>query len=105
LTKKFQRKIENFVCEHCGQQIEGDGYTNHCARCLWSKHVDIQPGDRLADCGGMMEPVAVSGSTNTYRILHRCQFCGLEKWNQAQAEDDFETILAVARAQAKRNLG
>jgi hypothetical protein len=105
LTKKFQRKIENFVCAHCGQQVQGDGYTNHCPRCLWSKHVDIQPGDRLAECGGMMEPVAVSGTSNDYRIQHRCQVCGLEKWNQAQDQDDFERILAVAQAQAKRNLG
>lgn len=105
MAKNFQRKIENFACEHCGLQMEGDGYTNHCPRCLWSRHVDIQPGDRLANCHGMMEPVAVSGSLNAYRILHRCQACGAEKWNQAQADDYFDQLLAIAQAQVKRNLG
>lgn len=27
--------------------------------CLSSLHLDIEPGDREADCGGIMEPVGV----------------------------------------------
>jgi Zn finger protein HypA/HybF involved in hydrogenase expression len=48
----FKRTIEDFTCEHCGEQVTGNGFTNHCPQCLWSKHVDIDPGDRLALCGG-----------------------------------------------------
>ena len=27
--------------------------------CLYSLHVDVEPGDRESDCGGHMEPVSV----------------------------------------------
>lgn len=37
----------------------GSSHRNHCPNCLYSLHVDITPGDRAADCGGIMEPVAV----------------------------------------------
>src|SRR3990167_4839651 len=56
-VKKFQRKIEDFVCENCGCGVKGDGYTNHCPKCLWGKHVDVNPGDREEECGGMMKPI------------------------------------------------
>ncbi|MFA6992594.1 MAG: RNHCP domain-containing protein, partial [Candidatus Gracilibacteria bacterium] len=41
MPKRFSRTIEDFVCEKCGAKVKGDGYTNHCPKCLWSKHVDI----------------------------------------------------------------
>ena len=55
----FNRKKENFVCENCGEKVEGNGYTNHCPNCLWSKHVDINPGDRAETCHGLLKPIAV----------------------------------------------
>lgn len=105
MSRRFQRKIEDFVCGHCGYAVQGTGYTNHCPRCLWSQHVDVLPGDRLAECGGLMEPVAVTGSTDSYRILHRCQICATEKWNQASADDDFDQLLAIAKLQWKQGSG
>lgn len=102
VSRGFQRRIEDFVCQQCGQQVQGDGYTNHCPHCLWSRHVDVQPGDRLANCGGMMQPVAVAGPPDNYRILHRCLVCDLEKWNDAVPQDDFEQLLAIAQGQGKR---
>ncbi|QYK51417.1 MAG: RNHCP domain-containing protein [Anaerolineales bacterium] len=101
----FVRRVEDFVCERCGQAVTGDGYTNHCPACLWSKHVDIAPGDRAAGCGDLMEPVDVESRAGGYRILHRCVQCGAEKWNQAAPGDDFEQILAVSRASGNRKLG
>lgn len=38
--KNFTRVIEDFICENCGTEVKGNGYTNHCPKCLWSKHVD-----------------------------------------------------------------
>jgi len=29
-TKKFQRNKEDFICEKCGLEVEGNGCTNHC---------------------------------------------------------------------------
>jgi hypothetical protein len=105
MTSNFSKRVEDFACEHCGLQVQGNGYTNHCPRCLWSKHVDISPGDRAANCGGLMPPVGLQSTAGAYRILHRCEACGAEKWNQADPEDDFEQVLALAQAQSKRQLG
>jgi hypothetical protein len=59
MAKKFTRRIEDFLCGNCGATVTGDGYTNHCPACLWSQHVDINPGDRAAACGALMRPSAV----------------------------------------------
>lgn len=58
-SKKFKRNKEDFTCKHCGFFVRGNGYTNHCSKCLWGCHVDIYPGDRLESCEGMMEPVDI----------------------------------------------
>ncbi|MDR3571792.1 MAG: RNHCP domain-containing protein [Candidatus Pacebacteria bacterium] len=92
----FIRRKEDFTCEHCGARVQGSGYTNHCPNCLWSKHVDIDPGDRAATCGGMMEPIALEGSTPHYRIVHRCMRCGLVRRVNVSATDSVETLLALS---------
>ena len=56
MVKRFSRLIEDFICEHCNNPVKGNGYTNHCPYCLYSKHVDEDPGDRAATCHGIMEP-------------------------------------------------
>jgi len=95
--KKFQRRKEDFVCEHCNFTIIGDGYTNHCTKCLWSKHVDIAPGDRLAECMGLMEPVALKQESVGYTLVHRCKKCGHEKKNRGSEQDDFEALVELSR--------
>ena len=92
--------MEDFDCENCGAHVVVDGYTNHCPKCLWSKHVDIEPGDRAETCGGMMEPVRLEGSTPAYRIVHRCVRCRTERNNSVRKEDDPVTILELAKAGA-----
>ena len=59
MVKRFSKCVEDFTCEECGSPIEGNGYTNHCPNCLYSKHVDINPGDRKSTCGGIMAPIRV----------------------------------------------
>jgi len=102
MSRKFQRLIEDFTCENCGEPVSGDGYTNHCPVCLWSRHVDINPGDRLAECKGLMTPIQVDRKKGEYRILHRCVDCGHEKWNKANKADDFEVILQIAAEQSMK---
>ena len=101
MEPKFQRRIEDFRCENCGTQVVGNGFTNHCPKCLWSKHVDINPGDRSELCGGMMEPIGVESKADGYRILFRCTRCSEERWNKTAPEDDFEVLLQVAKRQAE----
>ncbi len=92
----FQRRKESFRCEHCGAWVEGDGYTNHCPHCLWSKHVDVAPGDRAATCRGLMEPIAAVMEGDTYVIYHRCTRCGIMRRNRAAANDNFEVLVQLA---------
>jgi len=95
-TKQFQRTKEDFECEHCGFHVIGNGYTNHCPQCLWSKHVDVNPGDRLAECQGLMEPTGVDIKGGERIILQRCTKCGFKRRNKASPDDSFETILKVS---------
>lgn len=95
-TKNFQRTIENFECEHCGSSVSGNGYTNHCPQCLWSKHVDINPGDRAATCGGLMKPTALENENGEYVITHTCEKCKYSKRNKISSTDNFDTVVKVA---------
>jgi len=98
-TKKFQKNIEDFTCEHCGEIVKGSGYTNHCPECLWSKHVDINPGDRASECHGIMVPVSLEIKNGEYIIAHRCQKCGFEKKNKTSPVDNFEEIIKISKTQ------
>lgn len=95
MPKKFIKKIEDFVCEHCGHEVKGSGFTNHCPKCLWSKHVDINPGDRINTCGGLMEPVGGKIKDGVWRLVHRCQKCLIIKENKLWPEDDFEEFTKI----------
>ena len=100
--RQFQRRKENFVCENCGAEVKGNGYTNHCPHCLYSKHVDINPGDRLETCGGLMIPVDLELKDGRYILVHRCQKCGLERRNKVCEGDNFEVVLSLARNRTER---
>lgn len=91
----FIKNKENFVCEKCGAEIIGDGFTNHCPKCLWSKHVDINPGDRKADCRGMMKPIKFEKEKDEYVFTHRCLICNYEKRNKISAADDFDKAISI----------
>lgn len=94
-AKKFQRKIEDFVCSHCGQSVKGTGYTDHCPKCLWSQHVDINPGDRAEKCCGAMEPVGLEIKGGEKIIHYECQKCGYRHRVKAREEDNFEAIIEL----------
>ena len=96
MSSQFIRTKEDFTCKKCGFFVEGEGYTNHCSECLWSKHVDIYPGDRAENCGGMMEPIMVEKKGKEYIIIHKCVKCGLKKPNKTVKEDNFQTIIQIS---------
>lgn len=93
--KRFQRKKEDFVCGHCGQKVKGSGYTNHCPYCLWSKHMDVNPGDRADECGGLMRPVDIYKEGNDWIIVHRCEKCGEKRKKKTDEVDDTEAIIKL----------
>lgn len=95
--KTFQKKKEDFVCEKCGHVNVGDGYTNHCHKCLWSKHVDVNPGDRAEKCQGLMEPIGLENNSDVFYVVHKCTKCSLIKRNKAQKGDDFNKLIELSQ--------
>ncbi|MCH7322758.1 RNHCP domain-containing protein [Solibacillus sp. MA9] len=78
----MSRKTENtaFQCENCHEFVEpltNGSFRNHCPQCLFSKHLDQKPGDRLSDCKGLMKPIQLDYSGKKgYQIVHECITCG-----------------------------
>jgi hypothetical protein len=99
MNKRFTKREENFICEKCGESVTGNGYTNHCPKCLWGKHVDVNPGDRLATCGGLMEPIGVEmRKGGEFRLLEKCQACGILRKNIMAKNDNMELVFSIERA-------
>jgi len=94
--KRFTKVKENFTCAHCGADVLGNGYTNHCPKCLYSKHVDNNPGDRQSNCGGMMRPISVESRGGEFIITHKCEKCGKTIKQHASSDDDMETIISLS---------
>ena len=99
--KKFQKRIEKFTCEICGNSVEGTGYTDHCPECLWSKHVDINPGDRKSECSGRMKPMGVEIKGGEYFIHYQCEKCGYTHRVKSRPEDNFEEIVKLSNQPLK----
>lgn len=95
--KRFQKKIEKFVCVNCGASIKGTGYTDHCPKCLWSLHIDILPGDRSSQCKGLMEPVYIDKQGDKYRICYVCTKCGYKHTVKASVDDNFDEIVKISQ--------
>jgi hypothetical protein len=56
-------------------------------------HLDNVPGDREAQCGGEMMPIAVSVKPNgEWMLIHQCRQCG-ELHSNRIASDDSEVLL------------
>jgi len=96
-SKKFTRKVEDFICEHCKAEVKGNGYTNHCPKCLWSKHVDMNPGDRAEQCGGLMKPIKVVKEGKDYIVEQVCEKCKIHRRKRLVKEDDFGVAAEIQR--------
>ena len=101
----FTRTVEDFTCEQCGIAVKGNGYTNHCPNCLWSKHVDVHPGDRASLCRGAMEPRSVWVVGGAEKIVHRCRRCGFIRQQEAAKEDAREALIALSTNPLNENTG
>lgn len=80
----------------------GDGYTNHCPKCLWSKHVDINPGDRASVCQGMMKPIKVEMEHSEYMLTYRCEKCNFLRRKKVEPEDNFEAVIKISKGLAEK---
>lgn len=75
----------------------GSDHRNHCPNCLSSLHLDIEPGDRAADCGGIIDAVGVWVRKNgEWAIIHRCRRCGQLNSNRVAADDNPMKLMSIA---------
>ncbi len=92
---------ESFICRVCDRPVAPQGagteHRNHCPNCLCSLHVDVEPGDCAADCGGVMEPIGVwVRKGGEWAILHRCRRCGQISSNRVAADDNPMKLMSIA---------
>ena len=58
---------------------------------------DNIPGDRSADCGGIMEPISIYVRPDgEWALIHRCKKCGELKINRIAADDNEYLLLSLA---------
>ena len=97
--KNFTMRDEEFICENCGQHVLPLKYTarDHCPHCLYSKHVDIMPGDRQNNCKGLLEPIALEKFKDSYKIVYKCQKCNQIHKNVIATDDDFDRIIELSK--------
>lgn len=94
-------KSAGFICRVCGEQVEfsgaGSRHRNHCPRCLSSVHLDNNPGDRDAHCGGIMDPIGIwVRKDGEWAVIHRCRECGALSSNRIAADDNSFKLLSLA---------
>ena len=102
-NKRFAKNDSGFICGHCGREVKplGSSSRNHCPFCLWSIHIDENPGDRACECLGLMEPILVEPDPKKgYIITHKCTKCGAEKRCRAAHEarvqpDDIDLLIKL----------
>ena len=101
-TKRFTKNDNGFICAHCGREVTPLGYTsrNHCPHCLWSLHVDVNPGDRACECRGRLEPVKVlTDPKKGFIIVHKCVRCGELRRNKAADDDNRDLLIKLTAAE------
>lgn len=98
----FTEIDEGFICEKCGKKVEKLGYScrDHCPYCLYSKHVDINPGDRQEECQGQLKPVSLEiDSKKGYVIIYKCKKCGKIRKNKAAKDDNMDLLIELSSKQ------
>ena len=90
---------ENFICENCHKDVSKLNYTarDHCPYCLYSKHVDINPGDRKNDCLGLLEPIGIEKFKDTYKIVYKCNKCKKIHKNIMANDDNMDLKIELSK--------
>ncbi len=99
--KLFNELDENFICENCGKNVSKLVYSSrdHCPYCLYSKHVDINPGDRANECKGLLRPVGIEKFKDTFKILYICQKCKEQHKNVMAKDDDINKVIEISKSE------
>jgi len=75
----------SFRCVHCRLDVPtdapGTAHRNHCPTCLWSRHLDVDPGDR---------------ASGEWVLIHRCNGCGTLSSNRIAGDDNPLLLVRIA---------
>lgn len=117
--KQYREHRETgFTCVQCGfpvtaeREQSGVNNRNHCPRCLWSRHVDLnKAGDRKAQCRSRMQPIGLTikqthkkysqPTQGELMLIHRCTGCGKFSINRIAADDDAARIYTLYQSHAE----
>jgi hypothetical protein len=100
--RRDQRGPDTFRCLQCRLDVSmrapGTQHRNHCPSCLFSRHLDLRtPGDRAAECGARMEPIAVSvRGDGEWVLIHRCTGCDALSANRTAGDDNPLPLVRIA---------
>jgi hypothetical protein len=62
-----------------------------------SRHVDDAPGDRAAECGSSMEPIAITvRGDGEWVLVHRCVGCDDIHLNRTAGDDNPLVLVRLA---------
>jgi hypothetical protein len=100
-SRLLDERAQSFRCVNCRLDVPTDAlgtvHRNHCPTCLWSKHVDDDPGDRASDCGSSMEPIAITvRKDGEWVLIHRCNGCGVLHSNRIAGDDNPLLLVRIA---------
>lgn len=97
--KKFNMIDDEFICENCHKLVNKLNYSarDHCNHCLFSKHVDIFPGDRSNDCCGLLKPIGIEKHKNTFKIIYKCEKCKTIHKNIMANDDNMNVIIELSK--------
>lgn len=96
--KQFHMLNEEFQCEKCLKMVHKAASTarDHCPFCLYSKHVDIMPGDRLNPCQGLLKPIGIEKFKNGFKILYQCEKCNEIHKNIMCSDDNMNLVIQLS---------
>src|SRR5512145_3189664 len=98
LQARFTERNEGFVCAACGADVppHPSSSRDHCNQCLTGLHVDINPGDRMNECRGVLEPIGLQRKIDKTQIVYRCRKCHEQVFNVVAPDDNAELIAELS---------
>ena len=97
-SARFTERNEEFRCIACGRNVppHPSSSRDHCPHCLTGLHIDVYPGDRRNECGGVLEPIGLQVKSGKRQIVYRCRNCHRQMFNLVAPDDNPEVIAELA---------